>query len=165
MAILWFPRCALLLAALVCAYPDTIREQGIIQGANQAELDREVNLTGYTVTEHYTLRNSRSSSSTEITVAAIYRQGVGKSFQILSRKGSSSLQAHVLDKLLQEETAMSHGDARQHALINSANYKMRLIGEESVAGRPCDILELIPLVKSTHLLKGRIWERSLAGAH
>ena len=157
MASLWFPRCAILLAALVCAFPDTIREQGIIQGANQAELDRETNLTGYSVTEHYTLRNSRYSTSTKITVAAIYKKGAGKSFQVLSRSGSSALQARVLDRLLQEETDMSHGDARQHALINSANYKMRLIGQESVAGQPCDILELTPLAKSTHLLKGRIW--------
>lgn len=153
----WFPRCALLLAALSCAFPGTIREQGIIQGANQAELDRESNLTGYSVTEHYTLRNSRSSTSTEITVAATYKKGAGKSYQVVSRSGSSALQAHVLDRLLQEETDMSRGDARQHALINSANYKMRLIGEESVAGQPCDILELTPLAKSTHLLKGRIW--------
>jgi len=52
---------------------------------------------------------------------------------------------------------MSRGESRQHALITSANYTMKLIGEESLRGRLCDILSIVPRTKSPHLLKGRVW--------
>ncbi|HYM13132.1 MAG TPA: outer membrane lipoprotein-sorting protein [Bryobacterales bacterium] len=149
-------------AALICsagngAAPHPGREENVIQGVDQAELDRETNLAGYSVTEHYTLRNGRFQATAEMTVAAIYSKGAGKSYQVLSRSGSSALQTGVLDKLLLEEAEMSRGNTRQHALATSANYKMRILGEESLAGRQCEVLEIIPRTKSTHLLKGRAW--------
>jgi hypothetical protein len=152
----------LLASVLICsagngAAPQPAREGSVIRGVDQAELDRETNLTGYSVTEHYTLRNIRFRTGAEMTVATVYAKGVGKSYRVLSRSGSSALESSVLDRLLQEEAEMSRGDIRQHALVTSANYKMRLIGEESLAGRQCEVLEIIPRTKSTHLLKGRAW--------
>jgi hypothetical protein len=151
-----------LAATLICsggnrAAPQPVREESVIQGVDQAALDRETNLAGYSVTEHYTLRNGRFQTTAEMTVATVYSKGAGKSYQVLSRSGSSALQTGVLDKLLLEEAEMSRGNTRQHVLATSANYKMRIIGEESLAGRQCELLELIPRTKSTHLLKGRAW--------
>ncbi len=155
-------RYAFLLAIVICsagncAASQPAREESVIRGVDQAELDRETNLAGYSVTEHYTLRNSRFQTAAEMTVATVYTKGSGKSYRVLSRSGSSALQTRVLDKLLQEEAEMSRGETRQRALATSANYKMRLMGEESLAGRQCEVLELIPRTKSTHLLKGRAW--------
>lgn len=156
-------RYAFLLAAILicsagtCAAPEPDREESAIRGVDRAELDRETNLARYSVTEHYSVRNSRFHTSAEMTVSAVYRKGEGKSYQVLSRSGSSLLQTSVLDKLLQEEAEMSRGDARQHVLVTSANYKMKLLSEEPVDGRQCDVLELRPLTKSSRLLKGRAW--------
>jgi hypothetical protein len=152
----------LLAATLICsvgnrAAPRQACDASVIRGVDQAELDRETNLTGYSVTERYTLRNGRFQASAEMTVATVYRKGVGKSYQVLSRSGSSAVQTGVFDKLLLEEAEMSRGNTRQHVLATSANYKMRIIGEESLAGRQCEVLELIPRTKSAHLLKGRAW--------
>jgi hypothetical protein len=52
---------------------------------------------------------------------------------------------------------MSQGSAWQQYRVTSANYRIRLVGEEVVRGRPCEVLELIPRRKSPHLLRGRAW--------
>src|SRR5579863_9947937 len=140
-----------------CASPGPLLEENIIRGVDQSQVDREIHLTGYSVVEHYILRNSRFQTGVEMTVAAVYTKDIGKSYKTLSRSGSSTLLNGVLDKLLREEAEMSRGETRQHALVTSANYKMRLIGEESLSGRQCEVLELTPRTKSTHLLKGRAW--------
>ncbi len=140
-----------------CAGRGPVLEENVIRGVDQAQVDREIHLTGYSGTERYILRNSRFQTGVEMTIAAVYTKGTGKSYTTLSRSGSSTLLNGVLDKLLREEAEMSRGETRQHALVNSANYKMRLIGEESLSGRQCEVLELIPRTKSTHLLDGRAW--------
>jgi hypothetical protein len=92
-----------------------------------------------------------------MTVEAIYRPVSGKSYSVISRNGSSVLQTRVLDRLLTEEAEMSRGATRKQSLVTSANYKMRLIAEEPINGRNCNVLELVPWLKSPHLLKGRAW--------
>lgn len=52
---------------------------------------------------------------------------------------------------------MSRGDARLHSLVTSANYKIKLIGEELLAGRLCEVLEIAPRTKNTYLVDGRAW--------
>jgi outer membrane lipoprotein-sorting protein len=132
-------------------------EENAINGVDRAALSREMNLDGYSVTENYTVRNSRFQAGATMTVKAVYRRVSGKSYSVVDRNGSSVLQARVLDKLLTEEAEMSRGVTRQQALVTSANYKMRLIGREALQGHNCDVLELVPRMSSPHLLKGRAW--------
>jgi hypothetical protein len=139
------------------AAAEPVREESVIRGVDQAEVNRETNLTGYSVTGHYTVRSNRFQTSAEMTVAIVYRKGAGKSYQVLSRSGSSVLQTRVLDRLVQEEQEMSRGGIRQHVVVTSANYKMKLVSKEPVVGRSCEVLELSPLTKSPHLLRGRAW--------
>jgi hypothetical protein len=92
-----------------------------------------------------------------MTVAADYRRASGKSRRVISREGSAMLQSRVFDRLLREEEEMSHTEERHRTLVDSQNYKMRLVGEESRSNRKCYILDLTPLRASTHLLKGKAW--------
>ena len=155
----WVLLPALVLVGISANYAATepAHEESVIRGLDRAEMDRETRLTGYSVTERYTLHNGRFQTAAERTVATVYSKGAGKTYQTLSKSGSSTLQSSVLDKLLLDEAAMSRGDSRQQALITSANYMMKLVGEESLGGRACDILEIVPRTKSPHLLKGRVW--------
>jgi hypothetical protein len=148
----------LLFALLICCVADSAApEETVIRGVDQAELRRETDLAGYTVTEHYSIRNYRFSSAAEMMVATVYKKGEGKTYKVLSRSGSAMLQSSVFDRMLQEEKTMSRGDTRRQALVTSANYAMKLTGEETLSGRPCEVLELTPRKKSAHLLKGRAW--------
>jgi hypothetical protein len=133
------------------------RQQDLIRQIDQAELSRESKLTGYTVSEYYTIRNSHFSKPAEAIIETTYKRGQGKTYKVLSRSGPSLLRNRVLDRLLQEETQMSRGRMREQAIITSANYDMKLLGKELVSGIMCDVLELTPKRKSPYLLRGRLW--------
>ena len=105
----------------------------------------------------YAIRSSRFNKSAAMTVRTIYRQGEGKSYHVVARSGSAMLQTRVFDQLLQEEAEMSRGETRRRELVNSENYVLRLVGEETRVGRKCFLLELTPRAKSTHLLRGKAW--------
>jgi hypothetical protein len=62
-----------------------------------------------------------------------------------------------MDRILQEEANMSRGSAREQSLITSANYNMHLIGEKKLGDTRCLELDLVPRVKSPHLLRGKVW--------
>lgn len=133
------------------------RQQDLIRRIDAVELAREARLTGYTVTEYYTIRNSHFSRPAEVTVETTYTRGQGKIYKVLSRSGPSFLANGVVDRLLREESEMSRGRVREQAIITSANYEMKLVGQEKVDGVTCDVIELTPKRKSPYLLKGRIW--------
>jgi hypothetical protein len=133
------------------------QRQDLIHQIDQAELRRETKLAGYTVTEYYKIENSHFSKPAEAIIETTYKRGQGNTYKVVSRTGPSLLRNRVLDRLLQEERDMSRGRTRKQAIITSANYDMKLIGNEVVGGTMCDVLELIPKKKSPYLLKGRLW--------
>jgi hypothetical protein len=132
-------------------------ELNLREAIDRAQMAREERLLSYTVTEHYTLKNMRFGTSAELVANVTYSKESGKVYTVVSRTGSPFLQSKVLDRVLAEETAMSHGDARKTALVTSANYAMQPEGEEVLQGRRCVRVALTPRVKSTHLLKGKLW--------
>jgi hypothetical protein len=129
----------------------------IVQEIDQAQADREMRLTGYTVTEHYAIRNSRFSAPAETVVATTYVKGAGKTYSVISRTGPPFLQTHVVDRILKEEEEMSRGEQRKNALVTSANYRIKRVGQEDLDGRMCDVVELMPRTKSVHCLRGKAW--------
>ncbi|MFL6350649.1 MAG: hypothetical protein ACJ74Z_02190 [Bryobacteraceae bacterium] len=133
------------------------RQDDLIRQIDQAELSRENKLSGYTVSEYYTIQNSHFSNPAEAIIETTYKRGEGKTYKVLSRSGPSLLRNRVLDRLLQEETQMSRGKMHEQAIITSANYDMKLMGKEPVGGIMCDVLQLTPKRKSPYLLRGRLW--------
>jgi hypothetical protein len=133
------------------------QEQTVIRLVDQAEARRESQLMGYTVTERYTLKGTRLIKAAAMTVDTTYRKNQGKTFQVTSRTGSGLAQSQVFDRLLREEGEMSRGEGRRTTLLTSENYQIHLTGEDTSAGRNCYIVQLIPRLKGTHLLRGRAW--------
>ena len=132
------------------------RQADLIRCIDLSESLREARLAGYTVAEYYTIRNSRFSRPAEARVEARYRRGEGVTYRVQSRSGPSLLN-RALDRLLQEESQMSRGRAREQAVITSANYNMKPLGREVVNGTLCAVLDLTPKRRSPYLLKGRLW--------
>jgi hypothetical protein len=99
------------------------QERNLIRRIDSAELARETNLAGYTVTECYMIKNCHFSRSAEATVEMTYKRGEGKTYKVLSRSGPSLLQNAVLDGLIREESQMSRGRLRQQAIISELRYE------------------------------------------
>lgn len=133
------------------------QRQDVIRRVDATELLREANLSGYTVTEYYTIKNSHFSRPAEVTVETTYKRGGGKTYKVVSRSGPSLLANTVMDRLLRDERDMSWGVPRERAIITSANYDMKLMSQETLDGRICDVIQLTPKRRSAYLLKGRMW--------
>lgn len=131
-------------------------EAQVIRMADEAEYNRESKLAGYTVTEHYLITNSRFGSPEDAIVHVTYNAGSGKVYQVVSRSGPYFLNK-ILNSMLASETKLSGGPTRTSALVTSANYSMKLIGQQSIGDRLCYLLEITPREVNEYTLKGRIW--------
>ena len=104
----------------------------------------EVNYTGYS-----------AKIGAKLVVQADYDSISGKTFRVLSQSGSRLLVDKVLKRLLESEKDAARD--KNSTALTPANYRFRLVGIESLAGRPAYILEVEPLLDSKYLYRGRIW--------
>ena len=119
--------------------------------AQQARLKRYKRLREYRV--EYTGFSADVAAKMEVEVN--YDAASGKSFRIVSESGSKILAEKVLKRAVDSEKEASR-DKRSTALT-PANYRFRLVGSESLGGRPAYMLDVEPLVASKFLYRGRIW--------
>jgi hypothetical protein len=146
-----------LLLTLFPLFAVALNSPDLIRGIDQAQTSREEKLTAYSVTETYKLHNARFTETAEMVVNVAYKRGAGKTYQVVSRTGPSFLQTGVLDKMLKEEAELSRGKTRESALVTSANYQMKPLGQQVLEGRTCEMIDLTPRKKSAHLLLGKAW--------
>jgi outer membrane lipoprotein-sorting protein len=130
-----------------------------IQKIDAAVAARDENLLGYTVTETYRVFRGaeKTHASAEMTVKTSYRKDAGKSYVILSQTGSELLLNEVLGRVLESERLMTQPANRVQAVLTSGNYTMRLKGNESVDGRDCTAVAIVPKRSSPYLFRGSIW--------
>lgn len=84
-----------------------------------------------------------------------YDATTGKSFQILSQSGSSFLCNEVLKRAVDSEEQASK--EKGSTALTPDNYKFRLLGSDTVNGRPAYILDVTPVKPEKFLYKGKIW--------
>ena len=133
----------------------------VIKGIDASVKARIDNIAAYTVTEHYAVFRSHDEShpAAEMIVKTIYRKGSGKSYTILSQSGSALLRSEVLGTLLENEERMSQPGNVETALIDSANYEMKVASDphRELSGRDCLVVLLFPRRTSPYLFKGTLW--------
>jgi hypothetical protein len=114
-------------------------------------------LKHYESLRHYKVEYKGYSAKIAATmvVEADYDAVSGKTFRIVSQTGSNLLVDKVLKRLLDSEKDASQD--KGSTALTSANYNFRLVGIESVAGRPAYVLAVEPQRDSKYLYKGRIW--------
>ena len=126
-----------------------------------ARLESETNrrhalLKEYSGSRQYTLQNLRFGKQAAVAVLMSYRQADGERYTVLTRSGSDTLNG-IVDKVIASEVVESSPLANARHQITAANYRVRLLGSEAVAGRSCYVLELAPRIKSRFLIVGKAW--------
>jgi hypothetical protein len=92
-------------------------------------------------------------------VKTTYSKQSGKSYDVISQSGSSLWRNEVLHTLLDNEKRMSQPGNVETALIDSANYDMKLdpSPRQRLNDRDCLVLDITPRRNSEYLFKGRLW--------
>jgi hypothetical protein len=132
----------------------------VIQGVDASVKNRIDRIADYSVTEHYVVfRGKDEHPAAEMVVQTVYRKETGKSYTILSQKGSSIWRNEVLGTLLDNEKKMSQPGNVETALINSSNYEMKLDANprQGLNGRDCLVLDITPRRNSEYLFRGKLW--------
>ena len=129
-----------------------------VDGSVQSRIDR---LAGYTVTEHYAVFRGKDEThpAAEMLVKTTYRKQTGKSYEIMSESGASLWRHEVLHTLLDNEKRLSQPGNVETALIDSANYEMKLDAtpRDRLNDRDCLVLDITPKRNSEFLFKGTLW--------
>ena len=140
----------------------------VIQRVDAAVKSRIDNVAGYTVTEHYAVFRGKDDVHpvAEMTVLTTYERESGKSYAIISQSGSTIIRDLILGGILKNEKNLNLPGVRESTWITSANYQMTLKpgGTQSLNGRECLVLELIPRRKAPYLIGGTLWVDSEDGS-
>lgn len=133
----------------------------VVRGVDASVKSRIDRLAGYTVTEHYAVFRGKDEThpAAEMLVKTTYTKQTGKSYEIVSQSGSSMWRNEVLHTLLDNEKRMSQPGNVETALIDSANYEMKLDGSprQRLNDRDCLVLDITPRRNSEYLFKGTLW--------
>ena len=110
----------------------------------------------FSVLREYKLRNLRFAKEATVSVQVTYHPTKGMEYSILESSGSPKLTEIVEKVLASEADATSPAKLARH-LISPANYDGYIRGTETMAGRTCYVIDLVPKHKSKYLMKGTAW--------
>jgi outer membrane lipoprotein-sorting protein len=79
-----------------------------------------------------------------------------KQFTIVSQEGSTLLVNRVIRKALESETEAAKPEFRNRSALDESNYDFKLLGKDSVAGRPCYLLAVTPKREDKYLYDGEV---------
>lgn len=136
------------------AHPSSAAE--IVERMMHANRLRDARLRRYTSLRRYRVEyQGMAHMNAEMEAEVTYDAHAGKSYRILSQSGSRSLCDKVLRRALDSEREAAADQAS--TALSPANYSFRLLGSESVEGRPAYLLAVEPIGASHFLYRGRIW--------
>lgn len=158
-------RASLLLAVFICFGSANSRaapsESSVIAGIDAAVQARVANVAGFTDVERYDVYRGQDETdpAAEITVRVTYRKGMGKSYTILSQKGSSIIRQFGLKPLLENEKEINRPGKVEGSWFTSANYEMKLKSGsiEEVKGRASYTVAIAPKHKAPNMIDGTMW--------
>jgi hypothetical protein len=143
-------------ASLLAGVPLAPSGDEILSKVEAVNNRRHLLLKEYSGSRQYTLESPRFGKQAVVAVLMNYRQADGERYTVLTRSGSEKL-GGIIDKVLASETGASLPGVNARHEITSANYRVRLLGTEAVAGRTCYILDLAPKIKNRFLIVGKAW--------
>jgi hypothetical protein len=120
----------------------------------QARTENRATLRPYTVTRNYRLFGNENSAESEVIADVTFVPPDVKHFAIedVSGKGMGE---KIVRQMSEHEVELVRNYSSTE--ISAANCDFRFIGDGDMGGEWCYMLELLPLRKDKHLLRGKIW--------
>lgn len=128
----------------------------IVDKVEQAAQDNRTHYRPYVVTREYRMFSSdEPAPKSEVTAEISFIPPTRKDFKITASNGSSRGETVVRHILENETKATTEGHAV--GAISRENYDFKYLGEASLNGHGCHVLQLIPKRKEKTLLEGKAW--------
>lgn len=129
----------------------------IVERMGQHEAWQAKELQRYEAIRHYQVQYNgfKLNIAASMDVDVSYDAASGKSFRIVSQKGSKLLCDKVLKRAVESEKEASQD--KQSTALTPANYSFRLTGTELLDGRPTYVLRVDPLREGKFLYRGSVW--------
>ena len=123
----------------------------------QHDAQRRALADGYRGMRRYVLENDRMHKQAAL-VARVEAEGNGaKHFEIIEEDGWKAADKHVFRKMLASEEEASRPQERLKTQVAPQNYDFRMIGTETIGGRPTYAIDVTPKRNEEKLFAGRIW--------
>jgi len=133
----------------------------VVRGVDSAVQNRYDRVISFTDVEHYAVYRGGDMThpAAEMTVKDTYRKGVGKTYEILSQSGSSTILRLGLNPLLEKEKSINLPANLPTSWFTSANYEMKPKLDQTVpvGGRDCLLIAVTARRKATNAINGSIW--------
>ncbi len=128
----------------------------VVTRMEQRQLADRARLVPYTVTREYALYGSDTTQppSSQVTADVSFLPPDQKSYEITQSSGSSHGEK-VVSKLLQHESEMTK--TAKAVPISRTDYEFTDLGERSLNGRRCYVLETRAKRNVTNLVNGLLW--------
>jgi hypothetical protein len=123
----------------------------------ERDQERQAGLRGYTAGRRYVLENQRHHKRAEMLVRMKCLNDGSKQFDIISSAGSGGIRNHVFPKLLSAEAEASQPGLRERSRIIPSNYSFKMMGTDSLNGRPVYVIAIAPKTANKYLMDGRVW--------
>jgi len=152
---------ALLLFGTLRATAQLPDQATVIRGIDAAVQARINHVASYTVLEHFAVFRSdnQSAPDAEMLLRTEYQKNHGKTFTVVSQRGTGVLGKQILASIMENEKKMSQPGVRENVLINSTNYEMHLRAgpPQMLGGRSCLVLNIRPHHNDASLFAGTLW--------
>ena len=138
------------------ASPDAQRIVSQLVQRNQA---RAAQLQHFTGCRLYLMdyKGFPSDKKAEMLVHMRFDAPSDKEFRVVRQDGARLLLTRVMKELLVNEKEAQDEQHRKGTALTPENYEFRLLGTDSIAGRPQFLLEVIPRTNSKFLYRGKVW--------
>ena len=129
----------------------------IFERVQQANAVRDAALESYVSTRRYSVFEPGHDSDAELLVSMQFVAPNTKTFKTISVHGVGWIHRRVFGRLMEAEAEAAQGQDKTNSAITSANYDAQLLGSDSLSGRPCYVLSLVPRRRDKYLFVGKAW--------
>jgi len=126
---------------------------GVVARMMAVRQENQARMRAYVVKRDYQLLDKAEQTKAQLIASIAYHPPDQKEYNI--ERSSGGIGGKVLRDILEKEAESTQQESRRQ--ISPQNYEFRLLGRETVDGRDCYVLSLVPRRDEKDLIRGKLW--------